>query len=311
MTSTLRNGFPLSLILLLAGLTACSDQPVRQENIAAETLYGYYMDNHDALAELVAVEKRLADKCLEELGVKDEHRPVVDPPPQRDGIEDYLYNPRRPTREEAESIGYRGVYQLASEQPEPVTDSLDERARTVSMALRDDPEAFRDMADDVEVVAEAGLDLDVVNEFLEDNAQGCTGWARARFIDDEATFQAYQDVTGNIGNTAHPGFVAAEDDWAGCMRERGWSEVETFDHVFVLEEAMRLGEMEFAEFDEKQRDLAMTDAVCAERLDIDDRLDRAYEGTLRDMVAGEEARFFNAATYYRNLADEARTELDS
>lgn len=291
----------LSPVLVLALLGACTQGGTTQEDISADTLFSYYMDNHDEYAVIVNIRHQLENLCLTELGVKDQYLPEVAPVPDRDGIEDYLYHPRRPTKTEADLIGYHDLYAL--EVPLPAVDEREAEVRQVVYSALEAPAEITQYPDSA--VKASGLDVKAAEAFWKTTPGSCAEAVNDAILSTttKKKWDLYTSLNQDISNSNNAKFINTQDEWINCVNDQWYNNVSGFGEVFHLYAQYRAGIFTEEEFESQQKDLAMKDYSCAKSLDTNTKLMESYETALREMIAGKEVNFFNASLYFREVQE--------
>ncbi len=269
------------------------------------------MGNIDALAEVENEVDRLINICLTDLGLKDEYLPDVATPNESNDVNDYLtVLKERVSLEEAEEFGYSKRYPdfYLVENFEHELDEADtthsEIEQLVNNVARSGDYAL-ELLDSGEVsdeaVATSGFHPDGLREFVGEHSSGCNGLVREKLFDGrQPEWNAAQAAAANgINPQEDPEFKRLEEDWAACMEEAGYSDVNYYS-IFDLQQEHIFGTITTDEFDQRQKDLAVSDALCTEELDLNEQHKEIATRLLRESIEANEDEFFA----FQELAEE-------
>lgn len=291
-------------VVALFTTTACTSSDGDDWDHDPDDLYTTYMGNIDASADVQHGLEQLAGVCLRELGVRSNYIPEPMPVDEDAEPNDYLMGLRdRVSVEEAEELGYAewvpGLFAISPHSPDETEAEFQESSaqQLVLNVMRDGSlaQSFLTGADfNNAAVAEAGFDLSELEEFLDQHAEGCTGAAKdVVFEDDREDWEEHVALAARgLHTDNHAEFNAIQNEWLDCMADNGYSEATDYYYFHELQSEHMNDNMPTEEFDEKQRELAISDAECSEELNVNERNRDIADEILLNLAQEDEAAFF-------------------
>lgn len=146
--------------------------------------------------------------------------------------------------------------------------------------------------------------------------QGCAGEVNAALYPDDLDMIDPHEVKGMVVSRAVEIFadleanVAASEEWAECMADQGFTNVDSPDDAADL--FATRGDVP-AELSAEQRDMAIADATCAERLDTTAKRNAAADDAARLAITEFEPQLVGLTDFYSTVqanADDALAAQD-
>ena len=302
---SLKRTFPAFVLAGGLALTGCTGGDEDElADVDSDELFTEYTENVDAYAEVNSGLDQLTNVCLAELGVHEEYLPEVIPVYEEGDPDDYLMVLReRVSVAEAEEHGYAewdpSLFGTDPSVPAETDDEfVEDYAAQLVYSVKHNGEnatAFLTGAEFTEdAIEEAGFDRGDLDQLLDQHPEGCIGAVNALvFGDDHEHWEELTSATvTGINPEDHDEFNALQSEWSACMASNGHEEVTDYYSIHQIHTDHMLNDMTSEEFDEVQREVALSDAECSEELNINEKHQEFAKEILRDGASGNEAEFF-------------------
>ncbi|QSB05749.1 hypothetical protein [Natronoglycomyces albus] len=281
-----RSGIALSLVAMLAVAAGCGGESGR--DYSAEDVQRAWVQNVEGSNELAMLIQRLEANCAQAHGVAADHSLDIGFVAGADTSIESLMGVAAPriTVEEAEAHGYRAqhpeIWENFIDRDGSAEPTEPDREALAVMYGSDFVEAFYA---DPEATAEAdlpGRDIIYLDEdreaYVVAYTDGCKGTVSAELFGDElASYHRDRSAAAPwLGSSLsdHADYIAAEADWASCMREFGYAFDGMDDWTWQIVDYARDS---LAQFEDLQKELAVADGDCAKRENVNDRFRAVFE----------------------------------
>ncbi|QSB05728.1 hypothetical protein [Natronoglycomyces albus] len=296
----------LTGVALIAYLGACSqdDGPHR----SPEEVVSTWQENLYLSAQIQEVTERLWYSCAESEGIAPEELPPLETMDiAARSLEDSMGLARpRVDPDTAAEVGFR-VYYADLFSDENVTETSGSLTYEQAIVLFGNDYTEAVWGTDEPVADPPGVEslhFEEWNVSIERYTDGCAGYVDELIHNDVRDFMYHQLAATTSMNSPlleSAEFAEGEADWAHCMRNEGYSEIENYHDPFAKLMTWRAESgADFDAFEDRQIELAVADAKCAEAEGVNDLNKELYESFLLEFYAEHEQAFYA----YNELATE-------